>query len=107
MSEKCYLCNTYPGTNTLSASERTNQKSAVQIRKNNILLNCNSSLSKTDWNRRVYSGIQNRLLSIHGYKLIQEKCNGTETCIFSEKKEIDYWINENSKNIIYNDIPQN
>ena len=107
MSEKCYLCNTYPGTNTLSASERMNQKTAMLIRKNDILLNCNSSLPKTDRIRRVYSDNKNRLISIYGYKLIQDKCNGIETCIFSKKNVVDYWIIEDSKNTTYNDIPQN
>lgn len=93
---KACQCARFPAGSAINASERINEKANIQIRKNNELLNCNKALPKTDLVRRVYSGTQNRLRSINGYKLIQQKCEAGATCIFSEKSASDYWIVENS-----------
>lgn len=91
-------CYRFPSGTAMCASERIRQKANIQIYKNNVLFNCK------DLNRRVYSGTQNRLRSINGYKLYEESkanakpqsCGGNANCIFSDKKAADYWIIENS-----------
>lgn len=95
-------CFRFPAGNlSKNASERIKEKADVQIRKNNVLLNCNNKLMKTDYKRRVYSGIQNRLRSINGYKTIEKKkadagCNGNTNCVLNDKNAPDYWIIQNS-----------
>ena len=94
-------CFRFPSGTAMCASERIKQKANVQIYKNNVLLNCNTKLPKSYLTRRVYSGNQNRLRSINGYKLNEEdkansNCGGNADCIFSDKRAADYWIIENS-----------
>jgi hypothetical protein len=100
--ESCFescQCYRFPSGTAMCASERIRQKANIQIFKNNILFNCNNRLSNYDLERRVYSGTQNRLRSINGYKLYEESkanakppCGGNTDCIFSDKKAPDYWI---------------
>ena len=94
-------CFRFPSGTAMCASERIKQKANIQIYKNNVLLNCNKRLPKSDLTRRVYSGTQNRLRSINGYKLNEEdkansNCGGNADCIFSDKKAADFWIIHNS-----------
>ena len=94
-------CFRFPSGTAMCASERIRQKANIQIYRNNVFLNCNDSLLESDLTRRVYSGTQNRLRTINGYKLHEESkansdCGGNPDCIFSDKKAADYWIIENS-----------
>ena len=86
-------CFRFPSGTAICTSEHIKQKADIQIYKNNVLLNCNNKLLESDLTRRVYSGTQNRLRSINGYKL---SCNSNPDCIFIDKKSADYWIIENS-----------
>ena len=97
---KSCQCQRFPSGSAMSASERSKQKANIQIFKNNNLLNCNKQLSTSDLTRRVYSGTQNRLRAINGYKLNEvnkanANCGGNARCIFSDKKGADYWIMKN------------
>lgn len=89
-------CMRFPAGTAIDAGERSKQKANIQICKNNILLNCNKDIPNLEFVRRVYSGTQNRLRSINGCKLKEQKCEPDATCIFSEKSSSDYWIMENS-----------
>ena len=97
---KSCQCQRFPSGSAMSASERSKQKANIQIFKNNNLLNCNKQLSTSDLTRRVYSGTQNRLHAINGFKLNEvnkanANCGGNARCIFSDKKAADYWIMKN------------
>ena len=88
-------CSRFPSGTAISASERAKQKANIQIFKNNVLLNCNSNLSNSDSTRRVYSGSQNRIRSVNGFKLTSQKCEENSTCIFSDKNNADFWFLKN------------
>ena len=92
-------CFRFPSGTAMCASERIRQKANIQIYKNNVFLNCN--LSKSNLVHRVYTGTQNRLRVINGYKLNEvnkanANCGGNARCIFSDKKAPDFWIINNS-----------
>lgn len=91
-------CFHFPNGKAISASEHAKQKANIQIFKNNVLLNCNNSLPRSNTARRVYSGSQNRIRSINGLKLTNQKCEDNSSCIFSEKNKADFWINTNTIN---------